>query len=363
MKSKLTLPLVSMLILLITLSAAHALIVSTLIIASPTVAQVSLEPKIDLALTMNFSKYGLNHKQVDEKPYKIYNDERDPHGVEAGFDVGILWYIVKQKHRAFLLPEDTIAVCVRFKCPIATTPEKPLVVNITVKSHDLYIDGYVPIKNIVKNLAVPEGVHWINFTIQVPWTDKLYINAVLFYGAKNQGYNEVARASTKIEIAPNAKLVSVSSPPCVVTEDEIVNIKVLVKTNIDPDYGARISVTLVDETTKDVISSWTGVAEPNMTIEFSYAAPQNPELIPGIEIREPVTKHLIEVMLTGYDSYGGDNTAKFTITVVSKATLLTVLYASMVSCAITVLCVILTLIILIKTRKIAMAYMSRPIRS
>lgn len=213
--------------------------------------------------------------------------------------VGIEYKIIHKKLDWATLPGDEIQVSVRI-ASMNKNVSLPLSLKVTIKERR-WGNVLETIKDWTEVVNAYGEVVYKNFTITVPWTDRLYIEVSATHPWDDKPWNNYGNVT--IDIFPDAEI-SVEVPPFVV-EGQKFTIKVHIKSNVmEPGYTIGIAVR--DNTTNQLLGFQEVELRPDITIEINYTMPNNPEMLYGI--RYPVVARTLTASISG-DIYEGNNWA------------------------------------------------------
>jgi len=228
------------------------------------------------------------------------------------FRIIVLWRPKQVKQSWTLLPEDVIEIDIGIYMPINTT-SIPLKLNYSITAKDLKLKAF---KDITKRFevirAAAPGIIWRNFTVAVPWTSRVVINASIYNDLDDVSANN--NITIAIPIDPDIKL-SIAKYTSYVIEGRDATVTVYLKSNVEAETGAIAWVTVEDNTTATIIKRVEIGVEPEKTVDISFKAPQNPPMM--WIIRKPTQEHILTASVTGYDTYLADNSQSIKVTVVS----------------------------------------------
>jgi len=231
------------------------------------------------------------------------------------FQVFVVWRPVWQKVRHALLPEDVVEVCVGVRVPVNTT---------SIPARLLYGVQHLDPRRGAWNATAGEGeevraaaagVIWRNFTVTVPWSHVLRVWVNVSHEWEDNWLNNAVNVT--IAVDPDAKLVRVEvrgGLPGAVTEGTPIKLLLHVVSNVPEERGARITITVYDNTTARALASKAVPLKPEAAYELAVRAPENPALL---FVRAPVAAHTLTATFTGYDLYEENNEEELTVTVLS----------------------------------------------
>lgn len=217
----------------------------------------------------------------------------------------VVWYPVKQKTPYGLLPGDLVKVCIAVH-----VPKHVHLSNIHVK-YAIHSDivGKHKMKTLQERTLNVNSVGqlstlWYNYTIQLPWTDKLTVNT----SVSNEydlapGNNNF---SIVIPLSPDAQCLAVHVQSLAVSGGSVVPVRVLIRSNY---IGIQGTITIIDTTAKNATIGLAGfnVTAPEQTVVV-------PVKVPSIKKIEEQHTWLIYVTEMN-DVYRKDNTQTITVTV------------------------------------------------
>ena len=300
-----------------------------------TIAMKDIELKLHKGVNINWTWFEVNatygsyvrvYANITQYQY-----DTDPTNNEAWsnivrlkpfFNARVMVFVepVKQKVPWAILPEDEIKIAVLIEFNMNVTKLK---LSMHAFMHHLEKRKFVVFTHKLDEMSSKvAGKVWRNFTITVPWTDKLQINITLLNEFDVYPFDN--NATITIYIDPNVKLEQVIFEPWrpVYTEGELITITAKYKSNTLTGTG---EVGIYDETLKEGIKSqFISKLQPEFEVTVTFKLPENPEveIIPHIlRIKEPLTKHIINVTFIGTDYYLEDNYKAYEVRVASKQTL------------------------------------------
>jgi len=172
--------------------------------------------------------------------------------------------------------------------------------------------------------TVTGGVVWRNFTLTVPWTNKILVEVNATHPWEMYSLNN--NMTLTINIDPDIELEAFTTKDNIrhVVEGHRIEYRVRIRANVEPGEGYAF-IMLYDETTGEEIGSRRVVLEPEMELGFTSTAPENPYIWSwGIErigfrigIKRPTATHLLNCTVSGTDFYLENNYKGMEITVVS----------------------------------------------
>jgi len=212
----------------------------------------------------------------------------------------VIWKPVKQKVSYAILPEDVIEVDIGFVIPAKITGVH---IKAQIDEFDVNKKEMKTIEGRDETVATFEPTTiWRNFTVKVPFTNKLVITANVSHPLEDFVLNNnisleiLVDPDTKVEYANPATLVVSSGSPTAVT--------VKLSSNA---LGRVFVVAVMDETTKNLLGKKdVEITEPNMTVTISATAPK----ISGFS-----EVHEWNVSANGIDYYEPNNYYSFNVTI------------------------------------------------
>jgi len=218
----------------------------------------------------------------------------------------IVWYPIKQKTPYGLLPGDTIKVCIGVHVPKGVhLPNIRL--KYSVMSHMVGKHKYADIANRVYQFTSLGQVStvWYNYTMQIPWTNKVVISANISnaYDLAPENNNQ----SVVISVSPDAECIGASVQSIAVSAGSIVPVRFTIKSNY---IGITGGYTIVDESNGNstIASGYINITAPVQSFVVKVHVPP----IKG-KISE---EHIWMVFVTiPNDVYLKDNTQEITVTI------------------------------------------------
>jgi hypothetical protein len=228
------------------------------------------------------------------------------------FYVMILWRPYQVKQSWTLLPEDIVELDIGVYSPVNTT-QLPAVFRWRIEFLNVSTRMHETIHSVEEELRVGEpGMVWRNMTVIVPWTSKIYVDALVDHPWEDVILNN--NLSIEIAIDPDIALTLVDYTK-VVNEGGEIRVVVHLKSNIEPNVTS-CWISIEDNTTNKILVRKSIPVEPEKTIELKANAPDNPPMF--WIIRKPSTTHSIGVVVVGNDLYNENNYASLNVLVVSN---------------------------------------------
>jgi len=211
----------------------------------------------------------------------------------------ITWRPVKQKVDTAILPGDVIEISIAYVIPAGGI--KDIDIRHSVKSLNLYKKDFDQIEGReMKVSTLQPTTIYRNFTIIVPFTNKIIVNASIAHPLEDNALNN--EMSLEIPVFEDTEAVR-ADVPLLVKANEPQKIKVILKSNAI-NFNYRISVVKGS----DVIG-YTDfkITEPDMAVEVEVTP-----VLTGGKFYETQTW---TITLMGYDFYDANNEIKVTVTV------------------------------------------------
>jgi len=228
------------------------------------------------------------------------------------FRIVVLWRPKVVKQSWTLLPEDIIEIDIGVYIPINTT-SIPLRLDYSISAKNLTLREFRHISKRFEEIrALAPGVIWRNFTVSVPWTSKVVVNASIYSELDDVAANN--NISIAIPVDPNIRL-TIAKYTSYAFEGSDVSITVFLKSNVEAEVGAIAWITVEDNKTATIVKRVEVSVEPEKTVEVRFKAPQNPPAV--WFIRKPAETHTLTVSVAGYDVYLADNSQSIEVTVLS----------------------------------------------
>jgi len=295
-----------------------------------TIASKTLTLKLQEGVNVNMTWFSINaSKGMKIRAYaKIIEYEADTNpdnnelwsGVKQlrafiDFRVFAVWRVVRQKIPGYLLPGDEIEVGV---CAVLNinTSSIPATLRINLDAYNLTQGRWSRISEKVEEIrTLVAGKIWRNFTVIVPWTHEMVINASIGHPWELNALNN--NISLVIPVDPDVELVDakIEGLAPVVMEGSTFATIVKIRANVPKEIGAISFISFYDNTTQTLFASTSVKLAPEVEHKFEVAAPENPKVL--WELRAPYTVHRATLMLSGYDVYLANNNKSFTFAILS----------------------------------------------
>jgi hypothetical protein len=270
------------------------------------------------------------------------------------FQIIVVWSLKQAKQRWTILPEDIIEIDIGVIIPINTT-SIPLKLNYSISAKDLKLKVFKPITSKYEEIrAIAPGIIWRNFTVTVPWTSKLIINASIYHDLDDVGSNNYITIT--IPIDPDVKL-SVTKFTSFAVEGGTISITVYLKSNVEPEINASAWLNVVDVNTQTLLKHIDVAVVPEETVTVSIAAPQNSPAF--WFIRKPTETHTFNVSVVGYDVYLADNSQSINVTVISYQWILAIVIIAIIIVLVGVLIRVITKSIIISIEEEERVFVKR----
>ena len=264
-----------------------------------------------------------------------YENDTDPDNNELWSDVVFLkpfmdirvfvrWRPVEQKLPYAILPGDVIEVDVGIEVPMNLTTV-PMNFTANILSRDIMARVFRSVemrREAIK--TVTGGIVWRNFTLTVPWTNKIVVEVNATHPWEMYSLNN--NMTLTINIDPDIELEVFTTKEKIkyIVEGHRIEYRIRIRSNVEPGEGYAF-IMLYDETTGEEVASKRVVLEPVMALDFTSTAPENPyawsweiERIGfKIGIKKPTATHLLNCTVSGTDFYLENNYKGMEITVVS----------------------------------------------
>ncbi|MGC8578029.1 MAG: hypothetical protein ACP5M7_08585, partial [Thermoproteota archaeon] len=215
--------------------------------------------------------------------------------------------IVRQRIPYALLPEDEIEIDVRTYIPINTT-SIPARLSVALSTRDLMSMKFVPKKNIsdMVSASMP-GYIWRNFTVTLPWSDKIRLLVNVTHPWEDNYENNGINYTIDLGALVMLSKVTVSGIAGNIKAGSTFSITINITTNIPKALDRKGSITVYDNTTNLLAGQSLLTLEPNATVSIKAVAPKNPALLSAQAytqlIESPVTQHTATVIFAGYADY------------------------------------------------------------
>ncbi len=212
----------------------------------------------------------------------------------------VIWYPIKQKVSNAILPEDVIEIDVGFVIPAKITGVQ---IRAKIEEFNLNEKALKTIEGRSETVATFEPTTiWRNFTIKVPFTDRIVVTANITHELEDFILNNNITLEipiypdTKVEYAKPATLIVSSGSPTAVT--------VKIQSNA---FGRLYTVEIWDDDLKEILAMKdVNITEPNMTVTLEAKAPK----ISGFQ-----ETHTWNVTFAGADYYPANNYYSFNVTI------------------------------------------------
>jgi len=156
----------------------------------------------------------------------------------------IVWFPVHQKSEYGITPGDTIKVCIAIHVPKKVhVPDIHLKYNIMSNEVGKHKMKMVSAKEYTINSVGGVDTIWYNYTMQIPWTNKVVVSASV--ANKYDLAPENNNVSITIPISPDAECVAATVQSLAVSAGSTVPVRVVVKSNYINTTG---SIAVIDET-------------------------------------------------------------------------------------------------------------------
>jgi hypothetical protein len=225
----------------------------------------------------------------------------------------VYYRFVQTKLPWALLPEDIIQIDIGVKTPIALS--KPFLLVYGINSFDIRSKTLKLYSGGSESISVPSsGMIWRNFTVVIPWTSKIFINASVSHEWEDFLPNNYANITLSID--PDVKISIVKKLfSGIITEGQTIKISVNVTSNIEAGK-AKGWLSAFDNTTEKLLYRKEIGLEPSRIYDIDFKAPENPIMF--WILRSPTSLHNVESRFAGYDMYLDNNADYIKITVVSN---------------------------------------------
>jgi hypothetical protein len=229
------------------------------------------------------------------------------------FYVIVLWRPARVKQAWTILPGDLIEIDIGVYIPVNTTTIPAVFKwfiehrNVTTKALELMRGATEEIR------ASAPGLLWRNATITVPWTNRIYVSALVEHPWEDAELNNYLAVVIPVDPDIELKLVDYAR---IVREGEKIKFVVEIRSNVEREQGAIMWVTVEDNTTNTILARVELTVEPHLRVDLTGKAPENPAMF--WFIRKPSTVHEIGVKVTGFDLYTGNNYAEAQVIVLSN---------------------------------------------
>jgi hypothetical protein len=210
----------------------------------------------------------------------------------------ITWKPVKQKIDTAILPGDVIEIDIAYVIPAGGI--KDIEASYNVMSYNLYKNtmDLMESKSYTLSTVEPTTIYK-NFTVVVPFTNKIIVNASIYHPLEDNGLNN--QMTLEIHVFEDTELVKVDVPP-IVKAGEKTTVKIYLKSNaIGFNYRASVATSeILGMTDFDI-------TKPEMVVEV--------EVTPKVSGNDYVETQKWYVNLMGYDYYDANNEKTVTVTV------------------------------------------------
>ena len=238
--------------------------------------------------------------------------------------VFVRWRPVETKLPYAILPGDIIEIDVGIWVPVNLT-KIPMNLTAKILSRDIVARVFKEVEVRRESVkVVVRGIVWRNFTLTVPWTNKIMVEVNASHPWEMYALNN--NITTVITIDPDIELENVimMDRAKYVVEGSKMEFKVRIRSNVEPGEGSAF-VVLYDETTYTEMASEMVTLEPEMELRLTGTAPENPyawkweikKIGFKIGIKKPTATHLLNCTVSGTDFYLENNYKGMEITVVS----------------------------------------------
>jgi len=232
--------------------------------------------------------------------------------------VFIVYKAIELKVPTAVLPEDIIEIAIGVKTPVALKP-KPMRLAYDIFEMNLRNMTFRVLRGGLENVTTQApGIIWRNFTIMVPWTSRLVVNATADHEWEDMAANN--NASVTIWIDPDVKVQIKTKAIPVVVEGQTITLLVNVTSNVEEAQNKTGWLSVLDNSTDKVLFKQDIVLKPIRVYNVSFTAPENPTIF--WIIRQPVAEHEIQARFAGWDLYQPNNVDTMTITVTSSTLLM-----------------------------------------
>lgn len=212
----------------------------------------------------------------------------------------VIWKPVKQKISYAILPEDVIEVSIGFVIPAKITDVD---IKATINEFDLKEKIPKAMEGKSEKVATfaPTTI-WRNFTVVVPYTNKLVIEANISHPLEDFIHNN--NMTLEIPVDPDTKVEEATPSVLVVSSGSPTPVTVKISSNA---LGRVYVVAVQDMTTKNLIGKKdVEITEPNMTVTIEATAPN----INGFS-----ETHIWNASVNGIDFYDLNNYNEFQVTI------------------------------------------------
>lgn len=180
----------------------------------------------------------------------------------------ILWKPAKQKEKVAILPGDELKISFGYSIPAKTDN---VYIRMFVGKYDLNSGSIIPI--IDKHEYVSSDgktTVWRNYTVKVPYTNKLVLSAEIFHPWDFNGLNN--NISLEIPIWMDLEIIDVSVPTNVVESESVLPVKVKIRSN---NFGPGCVLYVEDLTTNKLVAKkHFEITKPEMTISLDVKVPE-----------------------------------------------------------------------------------------
>jgi hypothetical protein len=210
----------------------------------------------------------------------------------------ITWKPVKQKIDTAILPGDIIEIDIAYVIPAGGI--KDIEASYSVRSYNLYKNTMDLVENKTYILSTVEPTTiYKNFTVVVPFTNKIVVNASIYHPLEDNGLNN--QMTLEIHVFEDTELVKVEVPP-IVMAGEKTTVKVYLKSNaVGFNYRASVA-------TNEILGMTDfDITKPEMVVEV--------EVTPKVSGNKFFEVQKWYVNLMGYDYYDANNEKTVTVMV------------------------------------------------
>ncbi|MEM2029920.1 MAG: SpaA isopeptide-forming pilin-related protein [Archaeoglobaceae archaeon] len=262
---------------------------------------------LEVNVTGNFTEMMAYAKITSyQKDTNVSNNERysNPVIIKPYIDLypSIMWRIIKQKVPYALLPDDIIEISICYYIPVAL---KDIEFKHSISAFAIKEKTFKLLEGYETKADALAGALCRNYTIPVPFTNKIIVNASVSHPFEDNGWND--RLSVEIEVMPNTAITRVETP-LLVRADVPTTVKVHIKSN---NYGRTISAYVSDlQMNHTLLGSVknVNVTDEEMVIEVP--------VVPKVGMANQFySTRTWEISVAGYDMYPDDDIVTVNVTV------------------------------------------------
>lgn len=212
----------------------------------------------------------------------------------------IIWKPVKQKISYAILPEDIIEIDIGYVIPAKITGVD---IKAAIDEFDLNEKAPKTMEGKTEKVAtIAPMTVWRNFTIQVPFTNKIIVEANVSHPLEDFVHNN--NMSLEIPVFPDTKVEEAKPNVLMVSSGSVAPVQVKIYSNA---LNRTFVVAVIDENTKNLLGKKdVTITDPNMTVTLEATVPK----ITGFS-----ETHTWNVSSNGIDYYEPNNYKEFQVTI------------------------------------------------